>query len=438
MSLAITASLRLRPYGALGSAALAFAALGAVTACEPRHNDPPGIASASEPSPNASVLPAPLVPGPTKAGPRDAGHAQADPLSDAGVPEPPRPLGEAESLPADSEQRAAPGLLLEGRLRWLEPPPPRSPEGNGEALTKARDRTAFDVSLELSTLGRLRLRFGNKAFPFPPGTELRSREDRYGHVLVWAGGESYTPLPPGTLRAVLAERRVDVTPLSEPRVVLGGAGNLLGLPTQKQKLETSLGRLELEQASVPASAGAGALFCRTLVELLAVAPESSACRADSVPLRAEYTWSTGARFELEITKLAKRPEQQPGEALLVPPTGASVRPGELPGPPFVALLDERDLAELHSRALPPPAKPDPTAPKLGLVFQNRGDGPRYLLVDGVPVVWLRADAEWLVSGLKSGRYTVQARDFFGAETTPPRVLELPARFPVGDEAEKTR
>jgi hypothetical protein len=430
-----TAPLRLRPYWALCSAGLALAA---APGCEQRHNDPPGIASASEPSPNASVLPAPLVPGPTKAGPRDAGHTQADPLSDAGTPEPPRPLGEAESLPADGEQRAAPGLLLEGRLRWLDPPPPRSPEGNGEALAKARDRTAFEVTLELSALGRLRLRFGNKAFPFPPGTELRSREDRYGHVLVWAGGESYTPLPPGTLRAVLAEHRVDVTPLSEPSVVVGGAGSLLGLPTQKQKLETSLGRLELEQASVPASAGAGALFCRMLVELLAIAPESKACRTDAVPLRAEYTWSTGARFELEITKLAKRAEQQPSEALLVPPTGAGVRPGELPGPPFVALLDERDLADLHTRALPPPAKPDPAAPKLGLVFQNHGDGPRYLLVDGVPVVWLRADAEWLVSGLKSGRYTVQARDFFGAETTPPRVVELPARFPVGDEAEKPR
>jgi hypothetical protein len=435
MPLATSASLRL---GLALSSGLVLTPLAAATGCEQRHNDPPGVASASEPSPNASVLPAPLVPGPTKAGPRDAGHTQADALSDAGVPEPPSPLGEAESLPADGEQRAAPGLLLEGRLRWLDPPPPRSPEGNGEVLAKARDRTAFDVTLELSALGRLRLRFGNKAFPFPPGTELRAREDRYGHVLIWSGGESYTPLPPGTLRAVLAEHRVDVTPLSEPRVALGGTGNLLGLPTQKQKLETSLGRLELEQASVPTIAGAGALLCRLLVELLAVAPESSACRADAVPLRAEYTWSTGARFELEITKLAKRPEQQPSEALLVPPMGAAVRPGELPGPPFVALLDERELADFHTRALPPPAKPEPGAPKLGLVFQNHGDGPRYLLVDGVPVVWLRADAEWLVSGLKSGRYTVQARDFFGAETTAPRVLELPARFPVGDEAERPR
>jgi hypothetical protein len=172
-----------------------------------------------------------------------------------------------------------------------------------------------------------------------------------------------------------------------------------------------------------------------LVELLAVVPESSACRPEWVPLRAHYTWSSGERFELEATKLTKRLEL-PVEGLTVPPTGASSRQGELPGPPFVALIEERELSDFHSRALPPPSKPEPGAPKLGLVFQNHGDSPLYLLVEGVPVVWLRADAEWLVSGLKPGRYTVQARDFFGAEPSPPRLLELPARFTVGDEAER--
>src|SRR3954470_10552899 len=89
---------------------------GGVLGCEPRRNDPPGIASASEPSPNASVLPAPLVPGPTKALPRDAGHPQAEAPSDAGIPEPPRPLREEETLAAESELRPAPGLALEARM----------------------------------------------------------------------------------------------------------------------------------------------------------------------------------------------------------------------------------------------------------------------------------------------------------------------------------
>ena len=83
---------------------------------------------------------------------------------------------------------------------------------------------------------------------------------------------------------------------------------MLGVATQKQRIETSVGKLELEQTVAPAAGAAGALFCRLLVELLAVAPESSACRPDWVPLRANYTWASGERFELEATRLTKRPE----------------------------------------------------------------------------------------------------------------------------------
>jgi hypothetical protein len=383
------------------------------------------------------VLPTPLVTGPPKPGPRDAGHAAAEPSADAGSPEPPRALRDDEELPPDVEVRAPiAGMLLEARMRWLDAPPPRSPEGNADALAKARERAAFDVTIELSALGRLRMKLVSKAFGFPAGTELRAREDRYGNVLIWPGAEAYTTLPPGTLRATLGEHRVDVSPLSEPSVVAAGAGSALGLATQKQKLETSLGRLELEQSSVSALGTAGSLLCRMLVELVGVSPESSACRPEALPLRAEYTWASGARFELEASRLSKRPELG-AEGLVVPPLTAAARPGELPGPPFVALMDERELSELHTRALPPPAKPEPGAPKLGLVFQNRAESPLYLIVDGAPVVWLRADAEWLVTGLKSGRYAVHARDFFGVEAGPARVVDLPARFSVGDEAERS-
>jgi hypothetical protein len=413
------------------------ALLGAAVACacEQRRNEGLGVPSASEPSPNASVLPAPIEVGP-KLGSRDAGHPSPDPSSDAAAPEPPRAIREDDVLLPEVELlRAAPGLALEAKWRWLEPPGPRSPEGNAEALARARDKTGFDMSLELSSLGRLRVIFRSRTFPFPPGTELRSRDDRYGHLLIWPGGAEYTPLPPGTLRATLADARVDAMTLSDASPAAGGSSALLGVLTQKLRFETSVGKLELEQAALPAAGDAGALLCRLLLELLAIAPESSACRPEWVPLRAGYSWASGARFELEVSRLAKRPELAV-EGLATPPVGAAARRGELPGPPFVVLLEERELGELHSRALPPPAKLEPGSPKAGLVFQNRGDGPRYLLVDGVPVLWLRAEAEWLVSGLKPGRYTVQARDFFGAQTTPPRVLELPARFTVSDEPEK--
>lgn len=407
--------------------------LGLAWGCEQRKSEVLSVASASEPSPNASVLPAPLAAVPTKQTVKDNGHSSPDPSSDAGTPEPPRALRDDDVIPPETDLRVAPGLSLGGRLRWLDPPPPRSPEGSNEALARARDKTALEVRIDASSLGRLRVVLASHAFPFPTGTELRSRDDRFGHVLVWPSASAYTPLPPGTLRAVLSEARVDASTLSEPSVLLGGPGNLLGIPTQKLRLETSLGKLELEQAALPLSGSSGALLCRLLLELLSIGPESAACRPDQVPLRAEYTWPSGARFELEITKLAKRPEL-PIESFATPPPGAILRRGELPSVPFVVLVEERELGELHTRALPPPAKLDQSAPKAGLVFQNRGDVPRYLIVDGVPVVWLRADAEWLVAGLKQGRYHVQTRDFFGADASPARLLELPARYQVGEDA----
>jgi hypothetical protein len=417
-------------YRAISGVALAL--LG----CEQQRADPPSIPSASEPSPNASVLPAPLAVGPTKTNPRDAGYPAPESSADAAVPEPPRPIREDEALAIESELRAAPGVSLEARFRWLDVTAPRMPESGVDAIAKARDKTAFEVAIDLSSLGRLRLSFAARAYPFPPSTELRARDDRFGHVLVWPTGRTYTPLSPGTLRAALAEARADVSPLSEPKVNLAGAGSMLGLPTQKQRLENSIGRLELEQTPAPAAGTAGVLLCRLLLELLSVAPESAACRQEWVPTRAEFAWASGGRFEFELTKLTKRAEL-PIDSLAVPPSGSEARRGELPGPPFVALVDERELTDFRVRSLPSAEKPDAAAPKLGLVFQNRTDGPRYLVVDGVPIVWLRAGAEWLVSGLKPGRYTVQARDFFGAENTPPKTLELPARFAVGEEPERT-
>ncbi|HYQ17492.1 MAG TPA: hypothetical protein VEQ58_17085, partial [Polyangiaceae bacterium] len=153
-------------------------------ACEEqRRAEPTTATSASEPSPNASVLPAPLAAAGPKIPARDAGHTPAD-VPSAGPPEPPRPIREDDRLPPEGELRPAPGLTLEARLRWLEPPPPRSPEGNNDVLSRARDKTGFDLSVDVSSLGRLRIAFRSRSFPFPPGTELRAREDRFGHALI--------------------------------------------------------------------------------------------------------------------------------------------------------------------------------------------------------------------------------------------------------------
>ena len=400
--------------------------------------------SASEPSPNASVLPAPLAAGPHQ------GAARATPAispPDDAVPTPahpsrPGPSAKTRALAAESELRAAPGVSLEARLRWLE--------RAAAALARRQRRSAWPrraterrsrSRVELSSLGRLRLSLASRAFPFPAGTELRARDDRYGHLLVWPAASSLHAarrLAPCAPRS--ARHGVDVTPLSEPSVALGRHRQ----HARPRRRKSSGSRrasvaLELEQARLPNAAGSAARCS---------ADCSSSCwrcrpnRRRAAPTGCRCAPSTPGRPALASSSRSPSSPSAPSspiDSLAVPPRGASARRGELPGPPFVALdrgaraRRACTVARCHR-----PTKPEPGAPKLGLVFQNRGDGPRYLLVDGVPVVWLRADAEWLVSGLKPGRYTVQARDFFGAESTPAGCWSCRLASRVGDEPERAR
>jgi hypothetical protein len=421
-------------YGSSALAALVLAG------CESKPNQPAAVSSVLEPSPNASILPAPLVTKPVKTAAASAGaEVPADERPEAGPIEPPRALREDEAVPSDDTLREAPGVGMEARFRWLEPAPPKPPEGNPDGMARARDKNAFNVGIELSQAGRMKLTLLSRAFSLTAGAELRARDDRYGFIVMWADQRQYAPLAPGTLRAVFAEARLDVTPLADPVLQQLGNSGVLGLSTQKFVVETSLGRLEIEQVSMPAAGSAGALLCRLLLEFVAASPRSSACRTELVPLRAEYTWKSGEHFLFEAAKLHKRPQQTP-DMLATPPLGAEVRRGELPATANVALLDEGELAGLRVREGPAAEtkKSEPGAPKSGLLLVNRSESPRYVLVDGITAAWLRPDGERLLTGLKPGRYALQSRDFFGTESTPPRPVEPPARFLIGEEPERER
>src|SRR5262245_24090294 len=122
---------------------LALALGGCASACEESRRPPPEPPP-NEPSPNASILPAPLAsevqtksrrPGPTDAG------TLLDAALDASAPTQ-RWLKEDQEPDADTppHDTAAPGARLFARLRWLDLPPfPRLPETNPEALTRLRD-----------------------------------------------------------------------------------------------------------------------------------------------------------------------------------------------------------------------------------------------------------------------------------------------------------
>ena len=74
-------------------------------------------------------------------------------------------------------------------------------------------------------------------FPLPREFELRSRSDRLGHVAVLGG--RYRALAPGTLRALLGERRLDVGPIAYAELTARGDGpRRLGMRTRRVEVVT--------------------------------------------------------------------------------------------------------------------------------------------------------------------------------------------------------
>lgn len=421
-----------------------YTALLAVSACDEHKNNPAHDAGVTEPSPNASILPAPLasVADPNGVGkPEDAGRAIADAGADAAPPEP-RSLREDQALPSELPHDMN-GVTLVARFRWPDLPlPARAPELNPDNVQRLRDTVAFDVVVDLAG-GRMRLAFASRAFTLPAGTELHAREDLYGHALLWPNRTTYTVVSAGALRSVLSESRADVTPLVRARASAPATGSLLGLATERVELSTPSGKLELEQARAqnppPASGNmpSGATLCHLLLELVGASPASATCRSDLLPLRAAYSWPNGGHFSFEVSRVTRRADFS-AAALAMPPIGAEFRQSELPPPPPTALLSDGELADLRIRPTARSEKLDPSAPKSGLLVVNHSESLRYILLDGAPVARLPPGSEQLLLGLRAGKYQVSARDFFGADEPVTKLLELPARFALGDEPEKTR
>jgi hypothetical protein len=418
-----------------------------LSACDDHKQSASKAAGVIEPSPNASILPAPLaseVPGGAKANGegaehRDAGHTPETAL-DTPLPEP-HALREDQALPGETPHESS-GFSLSARLRWLDAAAaPRVPEQNVDGVQRARDAGSFDVVIDLAG-GRMRFAFASRAFTLPAGSELHARDDLYGHALLWPNRTTYTVLPPGALRSVLSQQRADLVPLVRPRFSALSNGSAFSFVSERVELSTPTGKLELEQIRAPtplpitAIWASGASLCQLLIELVGASPVSSACRADLVPVRAIYTWPNGQHFAFEVSRLTRRTDFNPS-ALSVPPAGAEFRPSELPPPPPAALLTDNELSEFRVRPAARTDKPDPNAPKSGLLLVNHSESLRYLSVDGAPVARLLPGTEQLLPSLRPGKYQVSARDFFDGEEALVKSVEVPARFSFGEDPEKT-
>jgi hypothetical protein len=418
----------MRPLRSLGALCVAAATvLFGLTGCD-AHGSPPNPGPV-EPSPNASILPAPLATGPDTQ--KAAGEA---PASDAGVDAeaaPPASAREDQPLTADDEElHDLGGVTLHARFRWPDLAlPPRLPETNSEALDRARSAATFELDANLAAAGRLRVVFATPRFVLPAGSELRARSANYGHALLWPDGAWYVVVQPGALRSLLNERRADVVPLAHVAGIARGASQTLGFPAERLSFVTALGRLELEQAHVAAAGAGGALLCRFVVELAGVHPDTAACRSELVPARAEYSWAEGGRLVFEVTEL-ERSSALELTTLRAPPATASHRIGEVPVPDSALLVERGQLRTFRLR--PTPLKPTKDGPREGLVVVNGDDLLRYALIDGVPVARLEAKSPGLVLDLVPGSYSASARTFLGDEVTPPSVVTAPGRFSTAE------
>jgi hypothetical protein len=393
--------------------------------------------TATRPSPNASILPAPLASAGDLAG-ASAVHAATSaaigiPADSAGHllprdPEPPPPeaLPVNREIPGDSlTVRDGTGYSLEGAFHWADIPAAiAAPEVASNAIREASQKTELSVAIDLAPAGRMRFSLESVAFPLPTHTELRARSSYYGHVLVWPDGASYRLLAPGSLRAMFAERRADVTPLLRAKLTPAGTGTLLGHKTVISDIETSLGTLAIEQATLTGSGAGGELLCRLLVEIVGAEPATETCRGERIPLAARYRWAASGSLSFTVTNLTEKKDLALGY-LYVPPAGALFAPGQLPPKTSGVFLTQNDLAKFRSHPTRG-APPGPRAPGEGITADNQTSALVYLLLDGVAVAWMGPRERKYVIGPPAGRYVVAFRDFFGTSISPPSTVELPA------------
>ena len=214
-----------------------------------------GVPDAGE-SPQAKAEPVPLE----NVAPRNTAPALT---LDAGPP--PIPMRADQALFADAPPRDLIGWEMEAVLRTFEIPPAfRGPETSITAIDAVKRKTEPHLTIEW-TGSRARITLDSVGFVLPQGTELRARVDRYGHVLVLPGSPQYRIAAPGTLRALLGERRLDVAPLVPATLTEHGeGGRRMGYRTRRVEVASRAATATFDLARVP-EAGEGATLDRKSV-----------------------------------------------------------------------------------------------------------------------------------------------------------------------------
>jgi len=398
--------------------------------------DPPDAAT----SPQAKAEPAPLVSPPSLA----SATSVSNPGSDA-RPEP-APLRIDQAIAPDGlrevardqggkesarEARELAGYMLQAVMRSGEgPAAPRAPEVNVAAIDSAKRRTEARVAIEMSP-SRARFVFAS-GFVLPQGTELRARVDRYGHLLLWPGEQTYRVVQPGALRALIGERRLDIAPLAAAEVRSGGEGRRLNLRTRHIEIWTRAGRASLELGLLREAGDGGSLVCRFLLDLMSASPSAAPCAIDEVPLHAELRWTTRGALTFDVASIARQIDLPPQD-LAVPPAGLAFVEGPPAAEPSEVLLQKAELAAFRTAPadVPLASVRDGRQPDAGLVLANSTDELRVAWVDGVPVAWVAPGERLALPSMLRGRYAVQWRTFLGDSWEPADTVTVPGTSEIG-------
>jgi hypothetical protein len=411
---------RLRLYVALGLAASAVIAIGSCMGPQGKTEGAPDATA----SPQASAMPAPLAIAPT-------GVASAVALAMPEGGPPPLPFRGDLPLAADSAARETVGYTLSAVMKPGEVSGPlRAPEVNAAGLDAARRKTELRLAIDLSA-SRMRVVLLGAGWVLPPETELRARSDRYGHVVVWAGGAQYRPLAPGTLRALLGERRFDVAPITPADVVpKDEVGKRIGIRTRKVDVVTRAAKATFEIGRLPELGEGGTLLCRVLLDLMNAPPSTALCADGELPVRAELHWTGRGSIGFELTGVLKRDKADAtSTSLLVPAAGATFTSSPLPVSGVRAALEPAELTAF--RTGPVEVQTGANPPSDGLLVVNATDQLRVLHVDGIPVAWAAPGAKELLLGLPRGRYIVQSRTFLGEAFEAPVTQVVPGQVQLG-------
>ena len=349
---------------------------------------------------------------------------------DAGPP--PTPLRGDVAVPADSPgSKELVGYSLEAVLRPADvPPPSKAPEVSLPSLESARKKSEPRMEIDISaTRARIALVSG---FVLPADTELRARVDRYGFFLVTPSSTTYRTAAPGTLRALLGERRLDVAPLSPADLAPRGDGpRRFGFRTRKVEIVTRAANATFEIAHMPDAGDGGALVCRALLDLVNAPPSSPLCGWEDVPVHADLRWTTHGSLAFDVLSVTRRTDLSP-HVLAAPPSGAGFLATPPPPSPGESWLTTSELAALRTQ--PVDVGPDAGAdPALGLVLVNATDELRVAWLDGVPAAWVAPGARIAVPGLLKGRYSIAWRTFLGDITDAPETITVPGTSRIGSE-----